>query len=72
MRVREREPHPIMSFYVRRAFRIVPLFYVWLIVSWLRDKYWFGVTHSWQEIVLNMFFGFNFVPGKHAGFVWAS
>jgi len=72
MQVRGQESHPIMSFYLRRVFRIVPLFYVWLILSWLRDKYWFGVTHSWQEIALNMFFGFNFVPGKHAGFVWAS
>ena len=72
MQVRGQEPRPIISFYVRRVFRIVPLFYVWLIVSWLRDKYWFGVTHSWQEIALNIFFGFNFVPGKHAGFVWAS
>jgi peptidoglycan/LPS O-acetylase OafA/YrhL len=72
MQVREHEPHPIMSFYVRRVFRIVPFFYVWLIISWIRDKYWFGVAHSWQEIALNMFFGFNFIPGKHAGFVWAS
>ena len=72
MQVREREPHAIKRFYLRRVFRIVPLFYVWLIASLVRDKFLFGVTHSWQDIALNMFLGFNFVPGKHSGIVWAS
>lgn len=72
MRFRKQEPKLIVRFYLRRIFRIAPLFYVWIIISLVRDKFWFGVTHSWTDVLLSIFFGFNFVPGKQEGFVWAS
>lgn len=72
MRLHKQEPHPTLLFYTRRFFRIAPLFYLWLIAAWFRDKALSGVTHSAGEIFLNVIFGFNFVPGKHEGFVWAS
>jgi peptidoglycan/LPS O-acetylase OafA/YrhL len=71
MRLRSHELHPTIGFYTRRVFRIVPLFYVWIIVSWLRDRFWFGVTQPAGTVLLSMFFGFNLVPGKNEGFVWA-
>jgi len=59
-------------FYLRRFFRIAPLFYFWIGLTLIRDRFWFGVTHSWTDILLSVFFVFNFVPGKQDGFVWAS
>jgi peptidoglycan/LPS O-acetylase OafA/YrhL len=72
MQFHKQEPRLTVRFYLRRFFRIAPLFYVWIVITLLRDKYWFGVTHSWTDILLSVFFGFNFVPGKQEGFVWAS
>lgn len=48
-------------FYLRRLFRIAPLFYVILLVSLLRDQLAFGVQHSYMEIVASALFLFNFV-----------
>jgi peptidoglycan/LPS O-acetylase OafA/YrhL len=72
MRKREREPRSTLSFYGRRIFRIAPLFYIWIIVSMIRDRLWFGASHSVGTVLLSVFFGFNLVPGQHEGFVWAS
>lgn len=72
MRRRSQEPKPAIRFYIRRVFRIVPLFYIWIIVSLLRDYYLFGVAHSSAEVMLSAVFAFNFVPFKQEGFVWAS
>jgi peptidoglycan/LPS O-acetylase OafA/YrhL len=41
-------------------------------MSLVRDKFWLGVSHSWTDVLLNVFLAFNFVPGKQEGFVWAS
>jgi len=72
MKTHQNEQSPITKFYVRRIFRIVPLFYVWLAVSWVRDWVVHGICHPWWEVLLNASFAFNFVPGKNEGFVWAS
>ena len=72
MGFRKQEPQITLQFYLRRFFRIAPLFYVWIVISLVRDKFWLGVTHSWTDVLLSVFFGFNFVPGKQEGFVWAS
>lgn len=71
MRTHQDEPSPTMRFYVRRVFRIVPLFYVWLAISWMRDSLILGVRHPWWELLMNASFSFNFVPGKNEGLVWA-
>jgi len=66
------ENNYLRKFYLRRIFRILPLYYVLLIVS-------FGLTHSFRHILhyrydllLYSTFGYNFVPGKQEGLVWAS
>lgn len=71
MRTHQDEPSPTARFYMRRIFRIVPLFYLWLALSWMRDWLVHGVRHPWWELLLNASFSFNFVPGKNEGFVWA-
>jgi peptidoglycan/LPS O-acetylase OafA/YrhL len=72
MQKRKHDTQLTRGFYLRRFFRIAPLFYFWIIISLVRDKFWMGVSHSWTDVVLSVFFVFNFVPGKHEGFVWAS
>jgi peptidoglycan/LPS O-acetylase OafA/YrhL len=72
LRGRSDGAHPIYDFYVRRLFRIVPLFYVWVVISLMRDGYLFGKTQSFGDILLSTFFVFNLIPGKETGFVWAS
>ena len=62
----------IHDFYVRRIFRIVPLFLIWIGLSLIRDRQLFSSIHSWKDILLNVSFLFNFFPGKHEGIVWAS
>lgn len=72
MRLRKDEPQLTRRFYLRRFFRIAPLFYAWMIASFLRDFHWYGVTHTWREILMSLSFVYNFVPGQEQGFVWAS
>jgi peptidoglycan/LPS O-acetylase OafA/YrhL len=72
MRARSDGPNPVYEFYVRRAFRIVPLFYAWIVISLIRDGYFYNAQHSIGEVLLSSFFVFNLIPGKEAGFVWAS
>lgn len=72
MRIHVGEPHSIQAYYLRRFFRVAPLFYVWIGISLIRDWNWFGVAHSLGKILLNVLFGYNFIPGQESGFVWAS
>ena len=62
----------VHDFYVRRIFRIVPLFLVWLGLSLIRDQQLFSKVPSWKDLLLNVSFLFNFFPGKHEGVVWTS
>ncbi len=71
MRKHEREVGRTWKFYLRRIFRIVPLFYVLLAVTLLRDRAVHG-SHSLADVLSSAFFFFNFVPGKQEGIVWAS
>lgn len=68
---RAREPQPRLSFYLRRFFRIAPLFYVWLFVH-VALRFFQGGSFSWKEIAINGTFLFNFSPRKYEGIVWAS
>ena len=72
MRLHEQEAYPTRRFYLRRVFRIVPLFYVWSILYWIRDKVFFHRTTTWMMLLLSSTFTFNLVPGYQPGFVWAS
>jgi peptidoglycan/LPS O-acetylase OafA/YrhL len=61
----------IGAFYIRRPFRIAPLFYVmllaWLLVDWLL----WGKVFSSQTLFFNITFLFGLVPGEHESIVWA-
>jgi len=67
-----REAEPLINFYIRRLFRIAPLFYLWLVIYFLRDIWYYHDTHSAGEVAENVFFVFNLVPGQEDGYVWAS
>jgi peptidoglycan/LPS O-acetylase OafA/YrhL len=64
--------HQTRNFYLRRVFRIVPLFYFLLMVTLLRDRYVWHTIHSVKEILLSASMLFNLVPGHSTGIVWAS
>ena len=72
MPLRLREPKPWLSFFVHRLFRIAPLFYLWIVLSLVRDAVLFDVGHSLREIAASAAFVFNLVPRGQEGFVWAS
>jgi peptidoglycan/LPS O-acetylase OafA/YrhL len=72
IRARSDAPNQVYKFYLRRIFRIVPLFYVWIVISLIRDFYFYGTSRSLGQVLLSVFFVFNLIPGKEAGFVWAS
>ena len=57
-------------FYWRRAFRILPLFYLMLLV-YVGRAHTVGQYIPRSEILLNVFFLFPFFPGKHESLVWA-
>lgn len=60
------------AFYLRRFFRIAPLFYVMLAVSLALDWQDYGARHATTDVALNGAFLFNLLPGHEAGIVWAS
>lgn len=61
----------ILRFYLKRFFRIAPLFYAMLIV-WLAAGWWkWEKTVPITDILLNISFTFGLVPGKHESIVWA-
>src|SRR5450432_562915 len=69
------EKSPVMSFYLRRGFRILPLYYTWLFVMCFMMFGWDLFSGIWlikKSLVLYIIFGFNFFPRKQEGLVWAS
>lgn len=72
MPARLHEQMPWLSYTLHRIFRIAPLFYLWIILTMIRDHLVFHVTHSWSEIAASGSFVFNLVPQYQQGFVWAS
>ena len=64
-------PDRVMAFYVRRLFRIAPLFYLMLML-WLAVNFVFwDKTFTVEELFLNASFLFGLVPGTHESIVWA-
>ncbi|PKN52124.1 MAG: hypothetical protein CVU55_08705 [Deltaproteobacteria bacterium HGW-Deltaproteobacteria-13] len=59
-------------FYIRRFFRIAPLFYFMMFIYWIRDAVSFHVLHPVSEVLINASLLFNLIPACISGFVWAS
>jgi len=68
LKSRQMEERPYLSFYIRRFFRVAPLFYLLLIVIIIKNPY----SHSSLEIAANVLLLFNLLPGWQVGIVWAS
>ena len=62
----------IRKFYVRRFFRIAPLFYLLIVFYVIFLWAAFGQQIGIMRIVTSLTFTFNLVPGHSTGFVWAS
>ena len=65
------EKNAVISFYLRRIFRIAPLFYFMLIAWLFIDWYLWSKTFSLEILFLNLIFFFGLVPGEHESIVWA-
>lgn len=67
---RKQDSRWISKFFIRRYFRIAPLFYFmlgfWIIRYALR-----GNIQPFHDIIINLLFIYNFFPGKHQSIVWA-
>lgn len=68
---RSAEPRPVFRFYIRRLFRIAPLFWCVLVGESLYLNAHGGAPRA-GEIAANSLFLFNFVPGWSYGIVPAS
>ena len=70
----KRAVNPWLSYSISRVFRILPLFYVLLVlfsVLWLWLPLYFGPV-SPQVVALNVALIFNLLPGYEQGIVWGS
>jgi len=72
MKAHSGQPGAVTDFYIRRLFRIAPLFYAMLVFTTVRDVLYFGAWHSVWEWTKSVLFVFNFFPGSEQGIVWAS
>jgi peptidoglycan/LPS O-acetylase OafA/YrhL len=66
------EGAPVRNFFIRRFFRIAPLFYFWVVATSLIGYFVFGVIPTPAAIALNLSFGFNLVPGYEWGAAYAA
>jgi len=69
---RGKDANPLTDYFLRRFFRIAPLFYVWIVAYCVRDKLLFNAVHSLRDIARSALFLINLSPGHETGFVWAS
>jgi peptidoglycan/LPS O-acetylase OafA/YrhL len=65
-------PGGLKHFYIRRIFRILPLFYGLLIFWILVRNFYFQAETSFTAFVLNYLCVLGLIPGQHEGLVWAS
>ena len=68
---RKDESNKTIKFYLRRFFRIAPLFYFMLIVHLLNNYLSYNHLFSRKEILLNISFLYNFYPLGAESIVWA-
>lgn len=61
-----------LSFYLRRLFRIIPLYYLLLFIIAEYSWGWFGFINHKLRLVVYMTLSYNFFPSLQLGLVWAS
>lgn len=61
-----------LSFYLRRLFRIIPLYYLLLFVIAEYSWGWFGFLSHKMGLIAYMTLSYNFFPSIQPGLVWAS
>lgn len=66
------KPAGLSKFFIRRFFRISPLFYFMLVVWLAIDKFYLHTPVKGRTVLLNATYFFGFLPGQHEGIVWAS
>ena len=64
-------PYWLRIYFIKRFFRIAPLFYLMICVYLVFLYIHYGKVYSLQEIFINFLFLFNFFPGMHGSIVWA-
>ena len=62
----------VAAFYIRRFFRIGPLFYFMILAYVVRGHTIYSVSYSPVHVIENALYLFNFVPDRQSGIVWAS
>lgn len=62
----------LSHFYIRRFFRIIPLFYTMLCFWLIVRAFYFHASTSFSDIALNTSCLFGLLPQSHEGLVWAS
>jgi len=65
-------PGGLLHFYIRRIFRILPLFYTLLVFWVFVRKFYFNAETNFSLMALNYLCVFGLIPGQHEGLVWAS
>jgi peptidoglycan/LPS O-acetylase OafA/YrhL len=71
MESRRSEPAPTAGFFIRRFFRIAPLFYVWTLLSILISGWIYNSKAGAVDVLLNVLFLFNIFPGHEWGLAYA-
>ncbi|MDX5585079.1 MAG: acyltransferase [Aureibaculum sp.] len=61
----------VKSYFIKRFFRVAPLFYAMIVVYLMFFYVGFNKSYSIEEIILNITFIYNLIPGKHESIVWA-
>lgn len=65
-------PGGLLHFYIRRIFRILPLFYTLLVFWVFVRKFYFNAETNFFLMSLNYLCVFGLIPGQQEGLVWAS
>lgn len=68
---RSSESHRLISFYIRRFFRVAPLFYILMILSYFRDSLLFSSPPPIKLVLSTFTFTFGLLPKYYETFVWA-
>lgn len=62
----------LRDYFLKRFFRIAPLFYTMIVVYFIFNIFVWDYFCTIPEILINITFVFNLIPGKHEGIAWAS